>query len=94
MKHIRKDEAFIYYYAQQQNRKYVGIRVGRSGAYRIGGDSAVPEAMPVIGKLHKIPLNESDASPEFLEAKRLLVNKELDAVLAGNMTFFQALRSK
>ena len=94
MKHIRKDEAFIYYYEQQQSRQYIGIRVGRSGAYLIGGPSAVPEAMAVIGKMHKIPLNEGDASPEFLEAKNLLVNKELDAVLVGSMTFLQALWSK
>jgi hypothetical protein len=50
--------------------------------------------MPVRGKLHTIPLNENQATPEFLVAKEHLSDKELDALLSGETAFNAALKSK
>jgi len=96
MKHVRKDGTFIYYYEVQWDGHYTGIRVGRLGAHLIEGEPTAtpnPEKMAVRGRLHVIPVS-AEVAPDLFAVKEQLSNSELDALLAGGITFQAALTSK
>jgi hypothetical protein len=91
MKHVRKDKTFIYYYDRQKSGMYIGIRIGRLGAHLIEGQSDNPEKLAVNSPLHAIPLNDDQATPEFVTAQKVLATKELDDMLAGRIGFEEGL---
>jgi hypothetical protein len=87
MKHVRPDHTFVYYYQQRPDGRHVGIRVGRTHAWVIEGDSGNPELLEVWGRAHRIPLDDQVASEQFLNVRGPIVDEhpELDRVLRGEV---------
>jgi hypothetical protein len=89
VKHVREDRTFIYYFDRKQDGTYVGIRVGRSHAWRIEGiEGQIPERFAVCGQPEPIPAG-NNLSEEFSAVAHMVgtVEPDLERILSGSMTF-------
>ena len=85
MKHIPPDHAFIYYYERRLDKKFVGIRVSRSQAYVVEGDSSDPTKLVIQGEPEELPMH-GEGSERFYAVREMLAasNLELERLLRSS----------
>ena len=95
MKHIPPDHAFIYYYERRLNKTFVGIRVSRSQACVVEGDSSDPTKLNVQGEPEELPMH-SEGSEQFSAIREMLAasNPDLERLLTGALSLEKALRER
>jgi hypothetical protein len=89
-----KADTFIYYW-QARKRGFIGIRVSRTHAWIIVGNSRDPAQLVVIGPGPSIPVGQEGQPQEFAGVRRELApeHPELERLLCGEVSFDEALTS-
>ncbi|HTM48709.1 MAG TPA: hypothetical protein VL285_08515 [Bryobacteraceae bacterium] len=96
MKLIRRDKSETYiYYWQPRKRGFIGMRVSRTHAWVIVGNSKDPIQLVVIGPGPTIPVIEERQPSEFAAVRLEMApgHPELERLLKGDITFDDALAS-
>ena len=94
MKAIRRDKHDTYiYYWQLRKRGFIGIRVSRTHAWIIVGNSKDPAQLMVIGPGPAIPVVEESQTREFASVRQEMApsHPELERLLRGEITFDDAI---
>ncbi len=96
MKAIRRDKHDTYiYYWQLRKRGFIGIRVSKTHAWIIVGNSKDPSQLVVIGPGPAIPVLEDTQPREFATVRQEMADThpELERLLRGEISFEVALAS-
>lgn len=92
MKHVPRDRTFVYYFQRQPDGTCAGIRIGRTHAGVVAGETGNPELMQVRGRNHRIPVADDESTEEFLNVRGPLADEhpELERLLTGELDFEDA----
>ena len=96
MKGIARSKADIFiYYWQPRKRGFIGIRVSRTHAWIIVGNSRDPAQLVVIGPGPCIPVEQEGQPQDFAGVRQELApeHPELERLLSGEISFDEALAS-